>query len=85
MKIRSLHDRAVIRRAEGDVKSKGGIIIRDAAKEKQGEVAAVGPGLRDKGGSGTEVTIDDETLLIVKETGIAGIVEKIGGASQKAA
>ncbi|MGO6903521.1 co-chaperone GroES, partial [Rhizobium ruizarguesonis] len=29
MKFRSLHDRVVIRRAEGDVKSKGGIIIPD--------------------------------------------------------
>ncbi|MBX5157212.1 MULTISPECIES: co-chaperone GroES [unclassified Rhizobium] len=105
MKFRSLHDRVVIRRAEGDVKSKGGIIIPDAAKEKpqQGEVVAVGPGLRDKNGnlvpldvkvgdlilfgkwSGTEVTIDDETLLIMKETDIMGIVEKIGEASQKAA
>ncbi|PDS79901.1 co-chaperone GroES [Rhizobium sp. L43] len=105
MKFRSLHDRVVIRRAEGDVKSKGGIIIPDAAKEKpqQGEVVAVGPGLRDKSGnlvpldvkvgdlilfgkwSGTEVTIDGETLLIMKETDIMGIVEKIGEASQQAA
>jgi chaperonin GroES len=38
MKFRPLHDRVVIRRAEGDTKSKGGIIIPDTAKEKpQGE------------------------------------------------
>jgi len=105
MKFRSLHDRVVIRRAEGDVKSKGGIIIPDAAKEKpqQGEVVAVGPGLRDNSGnlvpldvrvgdlilfgkwSGTEVTIDGETLLIMKETDIMGIVEKTEGAADKAA
>ncbi|MBA5803801.1 MULTISPECIES: co-chaperone GroES [Rhizobium] len=105
MKFRSLHDRVVIRRAEGDVKSKGGIIIPDTAKEKpqQGEVVAVGPGLRDKSGnlnpldvevgdlilfgkwSGTEVTIDGETLLIMKETDIMGIVGKTEAAADKAA
>ena len=105
MKFRSLHDRVVIRRAEGDVKSKGGIIIQDTAKEKpqHGEVVAVGPGLRDKSGnlvpldvevgdlilfgkwSGTEVTIDGETLLIMNETDIMGIVEKTEAAADKAA
>jgi chaperonin GroES len=52
MKFRPLHDRVVIRRAEGDTKSKGGIIIPDNAKEKpqEGEVVAVGPGSRDEGG-----------------------------------
>ncbi|KAF5884368.1 MULTISPECIES: co-chaperone GroES [Rhizobium] len=105
MKFRSLHDRVVIRRAEGDVKSKGGIIIPDTAKEKpqQGEVVAVGPGLRDKSGSpvpldvevgdlilfgkwsGSEVTIDGETLLIMKETDIMGIVGKTEAAAGKAA
>jgi chaperonin GroES len=52
MKFRPLHDRVVIRRAEGDAKSKGGIIIPDNAKEKpqEGEVIAAGPGLRDEGG-----------------------------------
>ena len=96
MKFRPLHDRVVIRRAEGDIKSKGGIIIPDTAKEKpqEGEVIAVGPGSRDESGklmpldvkagdtvlfgkwSGTEVKIDGEDLLIVKETDIMGIVEK---------
>ena len=52
MKFRPLHDRVVIRRAEGDMKSKGGIIIPDTAKEKpqEGEVIAVGPGSRDENG-----------------------------------
>ena len=104
MKFRSLHDRVVIRRAEGDVKSKGGIIIPDTAKEKpqQGEVVAVGPGLRDKSGnlvpldvkvgdlilfgkwSGTEVTIDGETFLIMKETDIMGILEGVAAAKRAA-
>ena len=105
MKFRPLHDRVVIRRAEGDLKSRGGIIIPDTAKEKpqEGEVVAAGPGSRDENGklvpldvkagdfilfgkwSGTEVKIDGEDLLIVKETDIMGIVEKTEAASKKAA
>ena len=52
MKFRPLHDRVVIRRLEGDEKTKGGIIIPDNAKEKpqEGEVVAVGPGARDETG-----------------------------------
>lgn len=105
MKFRPLHDRVVIRRAEGDLKSKGGIIITDTAKEKpqEGEVIAVGPGARDEGGalvaldvkagdlilfgkwSGTEVKIDGEDLLIMKESDIMGIVEQARAATKKAA
>ena len=105
MKFRPLHDRVVIRRAEGDLKSKGGIIIPDTAKERpqEGEVIAVGPGSRDenrtlipldvKAGdfilfgkwSGTEVRIDGEDFLIMKEADIMGIVEKTEAAAGKAA
>ncbi|MEX0409066.1 co-chaperone GroES [Aquibium sp. LZ166] len=105
MKFRPLHDRVVIRRAEGELKSKGGIIIPDTAKEKpqEGEVVAVGPGSRDETGkitpldvkagdlilfgkwSGTEVRIDGEDLLIVKEADIMGIVEKSELPAKKAA
>ncbi len=104
MKFRPLHDRVVIRRAEGDTKSKGGIIIPDTAKEKpqEGEVIAVGPGSRDESGalvpldvkagdlilfgkwSGTEVEIDGEDLLIMKENDIMGIVEKTKAAKKAA-
>ena len=105
MKFRPLHDRVVIRRAQGDTKSKGGIIIPDNAKEKpqEGEVIAVGPGARDDSGnlipldvkagdmilfgkwSGTEIKIDGEDLLIMKEADIMGIVEKTAAATKKAA
>jgi chaperonin GroES len=105
MTFRPLHDRVVIRRAEGDLKSKGGIIIPDTAKEKpqEGEVVAVGPGSRDENGklvpldvkagdlilfgkwSGTEVKIDGEDLLIMKESDIVGIMEKTGAATKQAA
>ena len=45
MKFRPLHDRVVIRRIEGEEKTKGGIIIPDTVKEKpqEGEVIAAGP------------------------------------------
>ena len=95
MKFRPLHDRVVIRRIEGEEKTKGGIIIPDTAQEKpmQGEVIAVGPGGRDESGklvpidlkpgdtvlfgkwSGTEVKIEGEELLIMKESDIMGVIE----------
>jgi chaperonin GroES len=52
MKFRPLQDRVVIRRIEEEEKTAGGIIIPDTAKEKpiQGEVIAVGPGVRDESG-----------------------------------
>ena len=52
MKFRPLHDRVVVKRAENETKTSGGIIIPDTAGEKpqQGEVIAVGPGGRDEAG-----------------------------------
>ena len=52
MAFRPLHDRVVLRRLEGEEKTKGGIIIPDTAKEKpqEGEIVAVGPGARDESG-----------------------------------
>ena len=46
MKIRPLQDRIVVKRLAEEEKTKGGIIIPDAAKEKpiEGEVIAVGSG-----------------------------------------
>ena len=105
MKFRPLHDRVVVRRIEGEEKTKGGIIIPDTAKEKpqEGEVIAVGPGSRDEGGkvvaldvragdrvlfgkwSGTEVRIDGEDLLIMKESDIMGVIEGGSAAKKKAA
>ena len=105
MKFRPLHDRVVVRRIEGEEKTKGGIIIPDTAKEKpqEGEVIAVGPGARDESGklvpldlksgdrilfgkwSGTEVKIDGEELLIMKESDVMGVVEGAASSSKKAA
>ncbi len=52
MKFRPLHDRVVVKRADAETKSSGGIIIPDTAGEKpqQGEVISVGPGARDESG-----------------------------------
>jgi chaperonin GroES len=52
MKFRPLHDRVVIKRADIETKTRGGILIPDTAGEKpqEGEVVAVGPGGRDEAG-----------------------------------
>ncbi|MCA1907980.1 MAG: co-chaperone GroES [Magnetospirillum sp.] len=94
MKFRPLHDRVLVKRVDAEEKTAGGIIIPDTAKEKpmQGEVIAVGSGVRGEDGkvvaldvkagdrilfgkwSGTEVKIDGEDLLIMKESDILGIL-----------
>ena len=104
MTFRPLHDRVVVKRLEGEEKTKGGIIIPDTAKEKpqEGKIVAVGPGARDEAGklvpldvkagdrvlfgkwSGTEVKIDGEELLIMKESDVMGVLEGVK-ASRKAA
>ena len=52
MKFRPLHDRVLVKRVESEEKTAGGIIIPDTAKEKpmQGEVIAVGSGVRGEDG-----------------------------------
>jgi len=95
MNLKPLHDRVLVKRLEGEEKTKGGIIIPDTAKEKpsEGKVISVGPGARDDSGklippgvkkgdkilfgkwSGTEVKLDGEDLLIMKESDIMGIIE----------
>ena len=50
MKLRPLQDRVLVRRVEPETKTSGGIFIPDTAQEKpvEGEVIAVGPGIRDE-------------------------------------
>ena len=52
MKFRPIHDRVALRRVDSESKTPGGIIIPDTAAEKpqQGEVIAVGPGVRGEDG-----------------------------------
>jgi chaperonin GroES len=95
MKFTPLHDRVLVRRIEGEEKTKGGLIIPDTAKEKpsEGEIMAAGPGARKENGdlipmsvkkgdrilfgkwSGTEVKLDGEELIIMKESDILGIMK----------
>ena len=94
MAFKPLHDRVLVRRIEGEDKTKGGLIIPDTAKEKpaEGEIVSVGEGARKDSGeliapsekagdrilfgkwSGTEVKLDGEDLLIMKESDILGII-----------
>jgi len=95
MKVKPLQDRILVKRLEEEEKTKGGIIIPDAAKEKPqaGKVIAVGDGkvlengtkikLSVKAGdkilfgkySGTEIKVDGEEHLIVREDDILAIIE----------
>ena len=90
MKLQPLADRVVIKMVEAEETTKSGSILTGSAKEKPqiAEVIAVGPGLKDnkmqvKAGdkvitskfSGTEVKIEGEEYIIVKENDILAIVE----------
>jgi chaperonin GroES len=59
MTFRPLHDRVVVKRLEGEEKTKGGIIIPDTAKEKpqEGKIIGVGPGGRDENGKLTPLDV----------------------------
>ncbi len=94
MNFRPLHDRVLVRRAEAETKTAGGIIIPGTAEEKpsEGEIVAVGNGYVNDNGdiraldvkagdkvifskwAGTEVTIDGEDLMVMKESDIIGVV-----------
>ncbi len=79
MKVRPLHDRIIVRRVEGEEKTKGGIIIPDTAKEKpiEGKVIAVGSGRVKKDGTKIpmEIKVGDRVLF----TTYGGTEVKIGG------
>ncbi len=87
--ITPLHDRVIVRAAEAETKTAGGIIIPDTAKEKpqRGTVVAVGTGKKDepmtvKAGdtvlygkyAGTEISVGNEDLLIMRESDILAII-----------
>jgi chaperonin GroES len=89
LKVTPLHDRVIVKPAKAEEKTAGGIIIPDTAKEKpqRGTVIAAGPGKKDepvtvKIGdtvlygkySGTEIQIEGEDLLIMRESDILAIV-----------
>lgn len=59
--MKPINDRVVVKPAQADEKTSGGIIIPDTAKEKpqKGEIIAVGPG---KDGNLMTVQIGDKVL-----------------------
>ena len=89
MKIKPLSDRVLIQPNPAEEKTAAGLIIPDTAKEKPlaGKVVAVGPGtsevkmevkVGDQGlygkYAGTEVTVEGETYLIMRQSDIFAII-----------
>jgi chaperonin GroES len=95
IKLRPLADRVIVKQTEAEEKTKSGIYLPDAAKEKptKGKVIAVGPGkLSEKGKpmevgvrtgdsvyygkyAGTDVEVDGEKYVILRENDILGVLE----------
>ena len=90
MKIQPLADRVLIQPAAAEEKTVGGIIIPDTAKEKplKGSVIAVGNGTKDEEMvlkaedtvlygkySGTEVELDGEKYLIMRQSDVLAILQ----------
>jgi chaperonin GroES len=89
LNITPLHDRVIVKAAAAEERTAGGIIIPDTAKEKpqRGVVVAVGTGKKDepmtvKVGdtvlygkyAGTEIAVEGQDLLIMRESDILAIV-----------
>lgn len=94
VQFRPLHDRVVVQRLEEELKTPGGIVIPDTAKEKpiQGKILAAGPGKIAEDGkirpldvkigdtilfgkySGTEIKLDGEEYLVMREDDIMGVI-----------
>lgn len=89
LNVTPLHDRVIVKPAAAEEKTAGGIIIPDTAKEKpqRGVVLAIGTGKKDepitvKVGdavlygkyAGTEISIEGQDLLIMRESDILAIV-----------
>ena len=90
MNIKPLADRVLIKPGVAEETTVSGIIIPDSAKEKplKGTVVAAGPGTKDEKMevkevdtvlyvkyAGTEVKLDDETYLIMRQGDILAIMD----------
>ena len=90
MKLTPLGDRVVLKQLEAETKTKSGIVLTTATQEKpqEAEVVAVGPGTEDvkmevsvgqkviySKYAGTDVEVDEETYIIVKQSDILAIVK----------
>jgi len=70
--IKPLHDHILVKRADAEAKTPGGLIIPDNAKEKPVEafVIAVGPGGRDSNGKRIEPSVKPgDRILLSKYSG----------------
>lgn len=88
MTIKPLRDCVVVKAITQEEKTKSGIVLPDTAekeKPEQGKVIAVGPKIKDikKGDiiifesySPTEIKIDSEELLVIKEENILACLNK---------
>jgi chaperonin GroES len=89
LNVTPLHDRVIVKPAAAEEKTAGGIIIPDTAKEKpqRGTIVAAGSGKKDepmtvKTGdtvlygkyAGTEIQIEGQDLLIMRESDILAII-----------
>lgn len=89
MKIKPLADRVLVLPAPAEEKTIGGIIIPDSAKENplKGKVIAIGNGTKDEEMvvkpddtvlygkyAGTEIELDGEKYLIMKQSDILAIL-----------
>ena len=90
MKLVPLADRVVLKQLEAETRTQSGIILTGSAQEKpqEAEVVAVGPGTEEvkmevavgqkviySKYSGTEVKMDDQKYIIVKQNDILAIIE----------
>ena len=89
--IKPLADRVLVKPAEAEMKTAGGIIIPDTAKEKplHGKIVATGKGTKDeemilKAGdevlygkySGTELEFEGEKYLMMRQSDVLAVIEK---------
>lgn len=90
MNIKPLADRVVVKPADAEQKSQGGIIIPDTAKEKplRGTVVAAGKGPKDnpmelKEGdvvlygkyAGTEIELEGDKFIIMRESDVLAVIK----------
>jgi len=90
-KLKPMGDRIVVEPMAAETKTASGIYIPDTAQEKpqKGKVVAVGTGTKDeemklKVGdlvlygkyAGTEVTVDNEKYLIMRQSDVLAIIEE---------
>lgn len=90
MRFTPFGDRILVHKKDADERTSGGLFIPDQAKDKpqEGTVVAIGEGIDGKGSklnigdrvlfgkyAGTEISLDDEPLFIMREEEVFGVLE----------